>query len=250
MKKILITFMTCFLLTGCSQKITPTADDGPANTVKCYIDAASQVKWETVSPMLSGEALQQMKVGKDRVKETQTVLKVYTNTEIQTDNYAVVKADVFKSNNSGDTRYNDLASYEFRLHKEGKQWLIYKVTPEELKPSKLKNGTMPLAAREKLQTYLELPLVDKKEKDYIYLAGPILASSKKNNSQMPEIEPKIKVLEITPIGVVDNYLVAKALYTVQIDGQKTMVITAIADMADVAGEWKIVRLDIAHNAKE
>lgn len=249
MKKIIIALATCILLTGCNKEHVPF-DDGPTNTVKYYIEAASQTKWETVEPILSGEALQEMQAGRDRVKETQKVIKVHTDTEIQTDNYAVVKADVFKSNNFGDARYNDFASYEFRLQKDGKQWLIYKVTPGELKPNQLKNGTIPLAVKEKLQTYLELPLADKKEKAHLYLAGPTLINSQKNNSQLPNIEPKIKVHEITPIGVTDNYLVAKAIYSVQMDGYKPMIITAIADMADVAGEWKIVRLDIAQNAKE
>ncbi|RYD01477.1 hypothetical protein N752_29690 [Desulforamulus aquiferis] len=251
MKKIIVTILTFALLTtGCAQKSIVHVGDEPSIAVKRYIDAASQAEWETVLPMLSGEALQEMQVGKERVKITQKVISVQTNTEIQTDNFAVINAEVLKSNNYLDTRFNDLASYEFRLQKSGEHWLIYKVFQKELKPTHLKNGTMPVAARERLKTYLELPVTEKKEKDYLFLAGPILAISQKSSSRLLEIQPKTKVLEITPVGVSEKYLVVKVLYAVQIEGYKPAVITAMVDMVDLAGEWKIIRLDIAQNAKE
>ena len=64
------------------------------------------------------------------------------------------------------------------------------------------------------------------------------------------MQPKTKVLEITPLGISEKYLVANALYTVQIEGYRPAVIKAIVDMVDLAGEWKIIKLDIAQNAKE
>ena len=251
MKKIFLTaaLLISIVLSGCNQKIIPT-DDGPDYAVKNYIDAASQAKWDTVVPMLSGEALQEMQTGMERVKTTQKVISIQTASEIQTNTFAVIKADVIKTNNYGVTKFNDLSSYEFRLQKTGEHWLIYKVSQKELKPDNLKNGTMPVAAREKLKTYLELPMSEKKEKDYLYLAGPILELSQKSNPHVPEMQPKTKVLEITPLGISEKYLVANALYTVQIEGYRPAVIKAIVDMVDLAGEWKIIKLDIAQNAKE
>ncbi|MTI80034.1 MAG: hypothetical protein FH758_03975 [Firmicutes bacterium] len=253
MKKIVSVFLLAMLLTGCNNNtpLPPKKDNGPINVVNKYIRSSSQGDWDMVLTLLAGEALQQTRANKDQVKNTQQIISTDINTGLQTDNFAIVNSQVISTKNYGDLTYNDIASYKFRLKKNTGQWFIYKVEGQRVKPPLLhNNGAIPRAAKKKLSEYIKLPLVQKREKDYQYLAGQALQDSLEYKGNTPKEQPKTNVLDIDLLGSSDNYLILKATYSVEIAGYKPVTMTAIVDMVDLAGEWKIIRLDIAQAASE
>lgn len=240
MKKILFIVLTLLMLCGCEKRAV--TDYEPENVVKAYIMAASSVNWNIAMPLLSGEALQELQQNSSNVKSTENVLSIETSIVAREKDIARVYAEVAKS--------TDLASYEFRLQKIDGQWLIYKVSQSDIKQPELKMGVLPAAAVERLKKYLELPAKEKREKCYLYLAGPALLSAQKYKDSIPEEQPVVNILDIVSEGVSDKYVIASATYKTEMTGYKPVILTAIVDMVNISGDWRIIRLDIAKVAGE
>lgn len=246
-----VIFFIFLLLTGCSMHKTPDNDqeNGPETAVRAYISAASQASWGAVKTLLSGEALEGMQQNTGRVRGTEIILSVKIKTISQLSDSALVYAEITKMADYNGINYKDLAAYEFRLQKAD-QWKIYKVITTGVMRPDLEPGAMPAGAGEKLKEFIELPVREKHDKACLYLAGPALASSLRfNDNKPPQVQPASRVLEITPAGVSDSYIVLKAKYRVELEGYKPATITAVADMINVSGEWKIINLDIVNMDK-
>ena len=254
MRKYLMLIVLCLVLVGCSHnEPQKQADSEAVKTVEEYIRAAGDNKWDVVTSLLTGEALQEAEANQNRVKSTQKVLSIDAVTKTQTKTFAIVDAEVIKTNQFGNASYNDISGYEFRLKKTGNKWLIYNVQAAEIKKPKLhdgETGEMPAAAKEKLKDYIEMSITEKRNNDYKYLAGSALTNSLKNKGVEPKQQLNFKVVNISPIAVSDKYLVVEADYIVEMQEYKPANITAVADMVNLGGEWKIVRIDISHISSE
>lgn len=245
MRRLSLIIVLILLLAGCTKERPPDSNEGPENTVRAYVSAASQASWGAVRPLLSGEALQGFQQNTELKNSPEKILSIKIETLFWISDIAVVYGEVSKVAEYEGNNVNNIAAYEFKLQKNDGQWKIYKVTTTDIMRPDLKQGSMPSNANEKIKTYLELPVNEKHDKSHIYLAGPALAGALKFNNESPIIQSDCKVLEITPAGVTDSYIVAQVKYQVEIDGYKPAVMMAVADMVDISGEWKIINLDIA-----
>lgn len=249
MKK-LWTIIMCFALTtlaGCGNQPLQK-DNGTLNpaemVVEHYLESSVENNWPEALKDLTGEALVEATINKDRVTNKGKIVSKKFSSRFITENTAEVTVDFTKATGS----IIDRLAYRFLLIKSETGWKIYKTEWGSYIHGDLKPGQMLSEAEKVIRQYVELPVPEKRSKDYIYLAGKLLDDSMKSKL-LPQDNGKDtktteKVNSVECLGVTDDYAVARVNSEITRDG-KNYSVDSIIDMVNVNGTWKIARKDIA-----
>ncbi|MDO7785810.1 hypothetical protein [Desulforamulus aquiferis] len=215
--------------------------------VKRYIHAEFSGDWRMIGPFLSGEALGEARNNLTRKNVGRKLLTAnVTDTQILSPVIAIVTADI-TSEIQDDPVYTDRFCIRYSLLKEAGSWLIYKAETVEMDRHYLSPGPLPVGASRILNEYFSMPYEQKKHQETKYLAGEALpalrtAAEGLYRRNLPEITSKgFEVIKIESLGVAEQYCIAKVIYR---GGNQNFTDTAIVDMVNVAGQWKIIRFVI------
>ena len=236
---ILISLCLLIIVSGCND-VSPPEYHHAADKVNAYIEYSSINAWDKVVPLLSGQALIEAERNIPRVNNNnETVTNKLLTVTWQNDAAAEVYADVTTNSLNG---YNRKA-YKFYLVKQDADWKIYRSELSDFMRPNLNYGQLPQEVSETIQEYFNLTTTEKRNQDTKYLAGKLLmislSSKQIQGSQQIASEDAQRILNITPVGVSDDYVIAKVLY--EHNGRPA---TAMIDLINVMGNWKIVQLDI------
>lgn len=215
--------------------------------VEKYLESAADGNWKEVYETLAGEALMEARANTGRVKTKEKIVSKKLKLSQSLKDIVEVKADFTISRGPGFDR----RAYTFRLKKSGDKWLIYKTAYGDYQHDPLKSGELPNEAVKAIKTYYELPFTEKRSKDYIYLAGKLLAESQKAGLLPPDSQSVIeqekmntRVKEVEPFGQSEDFIIARVSYDVTKNGT-VFPMQAIVENVLVNGAWKISRIDIS-----
>lgn len=212
--------------------------------VEKYLTASAQNNWPETCRTLTGEALVNAKANMGLVTQKEKIITKKFKVMPVTPEIAEVNVDFIKATPSG----LDRAAYKFRLIKDEKEWLIYKIQPGEYLHQKLKPGSLPEGAEKVVREYFELPLEQRQTNSQKYLAGSILRRSKMPGN-LPregrsEINVREKVTSVKCLGTAGDFAITEVNTVVNRNG-KTYKVKSIVDLVNISGSWKIARLDVA-----
>jgi len=238
------------ILTGCGkqeqQKETGTNSIKPIETVvEHYLENTVENNWQGALQDLTGEALVETTVNKDRVKSKGKIIRKKFNSRLLTDNTAECTADFTQAVGSNIDRL----AYKYLLIKSENRWKIYKTEWGSYIHSDLKPGQLPAEAESVIRQYVELTVPEKRSRDFVFLAGKLLDDSYKakmlpqDNGKETKTVEKVKSIEC--YGVAEDYAVARVNSELTRDGQ-TYAVVSIVDLVNVNGVWKIASQDVAY----
>lgn len=239
LKSLLLLIFITVLLTGCSKN----SSQDIVGVINKYLESSSKLQWEGVEQLLTGEALLETRVNKDKVKNKEEILDKKMDVRYLTDKLATATVDVIKN--------NDRIAYKFHLIKKNNYWLIYKVEYGDYLHDELKLGQLPQGVEALIKTYIELPKVEKDKRNRQFLAGPLLRASMKKLAykgiaeEQRELEVTEKVKDIKCLGAAKDYVLAEVVSEVNAgEGKKNYSISAIYHLVNVKGVWKVCRMDV------
>ncbi|SFH33778.1 hypothetical protein SAMN05660649_04797 [Desulfotomaculum arcticum] len=236
---------------GCDdeKKAIDTKDNDtlkPAKTiVENYLINAAENNWTEALKELSGEALIQAEVNKDRVKSKRQIIAKEFEGEFITVKTVELTCDFTETDGSTNT---DRLAYKFYLEKSGNGWKIYKTEWGDYIHGELQLGRIPNGAEETICQYINLSINERRSQDYLYLAGKALNDSQRAKLLPNDNDVKTKTSEefksIECLGVTDKYAVARVVSNLTKE-DKVYSVVSIVDFVKVNGSWKISRLDVA-----
>ncbi|ABO49500.1 hypothetical protein Dred_0965 [Desulforamulus reducens MI-1] len=240
LKRLIILLVIAALFTGCNKE----SNQDVVGVVNKYIEYSSALQWEQTEQLLTGEALLETRVNKDKVKIPERVLSKKEEVNYLTNEVATVTLDT--------TKENDRITYKFYLKKVQDNWLIFKVEYGDYLHDSLKPGHLPKSVEAQLMTYIELSKTEKDKRNSQFLAGPLLRASMKQLTLrgaaaggQSEAPIKEKVKEIKCLGLTKDYAMVEVLSEVTNgENDQGYTMTAIYHLIDVNGIWKICRLDV------
>lgn len=236
---LLFLLFIALLFPGCSKDSTQDI----VEVIDNYLDCSSKLQWEGVEQLLTGEALLETRVNKDKVKNQEEIFYKKVDVRYLTNKIAIGTADV--------TKNHDRVAYKFHLIKENSHWLIYKVEYGDYLHDELKPGQLPQGVEDQIKTYIELPKAEKDKRNRQFLAGPLLQASMKQLAfqgvagEKREITIAETFKEIKCLGLSKDYVLVKVESEVSDGGgNKNYSISAVYHLVDVNGIWKICRMDV------
>ncbi|MFZ5643865.1 MAG: hypothetical protein ACOY46_09775 [Bacillota bacterium] len=236
----LVLYVCATLISGCGVGETDTKE--PLHVVEQYLEVSSNLKWEELDGLLSGEALVDTRKNRGKTISQEKVISKKIALRNVTRNLAEVEADVSKQTSYGFDR----EAYKFSLQKQGGSWKIYLCEYGSYQHGDLRQGPLPAGVDNIVREYIEMPSEKRKTEDVKYLAGRLLkASSAYGKLPQSQENTSIQVVKnITTLGVSLDYAIVQAEYEIQKE-DKSIPAAAIVDLVAVDGKWKIAKLSIS-----
>lgn len=254
-RKIIISMLLLFCMsvfTGCRGEPLVEQETELAkikNVVSNFLNAEQNSNFTDMINFLTGEALAEVNTNLNRKQVQRKYLSIKLNEEIITSGLATVYADITAKYSAPSC--NDRYALNFYLIQQNDRWLIYKVEPTAIERPLLFAREIPADAKKMLEDYFSMPYELKKYHELDYLAGQALNVSSQAYHRYRQNPPattskNYKVQEIESLGYSEEYYIAKVTYS---GGNNNTTITAVVDMVDVDGKWKIARVDITRQER-
>lgn len=251
--KLFILLIICItIFTGCrseppAEEVTGSAEveNEVKNIVSNFLNAEQNNNFSYMNIFLTGEALAESNINHKRKQIQKEYLNIELDEKIITSDLAMVYADITVKFN--EPLFYDRYATNFYLINDNGRWLIYKVETVALERPELSPGELPASTQKLLEKYLSLPYELKKYNELQYRAGQALNISSLAQMNLYQQKPAditskgFVVEDIVCLGYSERYCIAKVTYQ---GGNNDIFVTAIVDLVDVSGKWKINRLDI------
>lgn len=241
-------FVSITIFSGCrseppTEQVTVSAE--VKSIVSKYLSAEQNNNYSYIGTLLTGEAFGEASLNFNRKQARKEYLNINLDEEIITPELATVYADITAK--FSELSFNDRYALNFYLIQEKGRWLIYKTELVDLKRPVLSTGEIPTVAKKMLEDYFSLPYELKRYHEMDYLTGQALNVSSqvlnycRQNPPPAATSKGFKVQKIKGMGCSQGYCITLITYS---GGNNNTEITAVVDLVDVGGQWKICRSDI------